>query len=303
MKNRLLIILIISLTIIPILSNKKIDSGWDTSYDSWDSGSSWDSWDSGSSWDSWDSGSSWDSWDSSNSWSSYDSDYHYSSSNDKGDNLIPLIIVFLIIIIIVYCEFSGKKNKTYYNQNANINRDKDVINKILAEIPDFDQSEFLKNAYDIYINVQNAWMTFNYEELQKNLTDSLYNSYKMQLKPLKEKHEQNVMSEFKLINQNIISFSKTENEYVIKTDLSVTFYDYVIDSNKKVIRGTDKYKIFVIYELTYIRSISKHSNKCPNCNAELPDNNSNICPYCKSTIVSNNYDWVMSKKEVLKQSR
>ena len=55
------------------------------------------------------------------------------------------------------------------------------------------------------------------------------------------------------------------------------------------------------YELTFIKSISDKDNKCPNCNASLPNTNSNYCTYCGSKIVSDSHDWILSKKEAIKQ--
>ncbi len=44
-------------------------------------------------------------------------------------------------------------------------------------------------------------------------------------------------------------------------------------------------------------------NKCPNCNAPLENVQSSVCPYCNSTIINSQHDWVLSKKEMIRQRR
>ena len=295
---------IIFLTFIFIFSialiNVKADSGWDSSYDggSWDSGSDWDS--------GWDSDSSWDS--------SYDRDRssHYSTSNSHhSSNLTPeqkritFIIgllfsgtLFLVVFIYIYKMLhSSKKNNKQIEFFNDINVDEKVV-----PFEGFNKEEFLKNSYDTYLKVQNAWMEFNYDELRKLLSDELFNTYKAQLKVLDAKKQKNVMHDFELINQKIVAYDESDSYYSIDTLLTVKFYDYVIDQNsKKVLRGSDKRRIVMFYRLTFIKSKATDNNKCLNCGASLENVNSSVCPYCNSTIIGPTHDYVLSKKAAIKQ--
>ena len=55
--------------------------------------------------------------------------------------------------------------------------------------------------------------------------------------------------------------------------------------------------------LTFIRTKdeSNNINECPRCGAPVEGNSTGICEYCKSKLVNDNYNWVMSKKEIVKQ--
>ena len=294
---------IIFLTFIFIFSialiNVKADSGWDSSYDggSWDSGSDWDS--------GWDSDSSWDS--------SYDRDrssYYSTSNSHHSRNLTPeqkkirFIIgllfsgtLFLVVFIPIYKMLHpSKKNIKQIEFFNDINVDEKVV-----PFEGFNKEEFLKNSYDTYLKVQNAWMEFNYDELRKLLSDELFNTYKAQLKVLDAKKQKNVMHDFELINQKIVSYDESDSYYSIDTLLTVKFYDYVIDQNsKKVLRGSDKRRIVMFYRLTFIKSKAT-DNKCLNCGASLENVNSSVCPYCNSTIIGPTNDYVLSKKAAIKQ--
>lgn len=266
------------------------DSGWDSDYDS-----------------SWDSGSSWDSDWGSSSWSSYDHDYSYSrhSGNSNSTSSPAAILIFFIIIVLIIIMVSSKgKNKsiksthTYSTYSRKIYpMDYNIIKNVL---PEFNSDDFLAKAYNIFINVQNAWMNLDYESLRKYLSDELFNTYKSQLKALDLQKQKNIMKSFDKLDIGITNFVHSDNKYTITVELIVSFYDYVVNKENTIVRGTDRRKLTNHYELTFISSINKNnkSNKCPNCNAPLDSSSSNICPYCKSTIISEHYDWIMSKKQI-----
>ncbi len=226
----------------------------------------------------------------------FDSDWDSSGGGESGDPIVTLII---IIIVIIVCIVQAKKHKELMEKMKQ--ESLALSEKIKQEIPEFDHDAFLKMAYQIYLDTQDAWMNFNYDKLRTLLSDELYNSYVSQLKTLSVKKQKNVMNSFNLVHNFITYYEKTEKEYVIKTETCVTFYDYIVDKNNKIVRGNNQNRVTNTYELTFVRSISKKSNKCPNCNAPLSNSGSNVCEYCNSVIVNNNHDWIMSKKENKRQ--
>ena len=262
----------------------KADSGWDSDYDS--GGSSWDSG------NDWDSGSIWNKRNKRNQNTYHEEIVPYKFNNNYA--IIYYISISTLAIISSTIIQISKKAKT----NIYSSLSEEDIRKVL---PEFNKQEFLSNAYDIFINIQNAWSEFNYYELRKYLSDELFNTYKSQLKVLNAKKQKNVMYDFVKHNMNITKMENVANKTTLTVELIVSFYDYVVDSNNNVVRGTKSRKLTNHYELTFIYSKSDKTKsiKCPNCNATL-NNNSNVCPYCKSTIVSEHYDWVMSKKEIKK---
>ncbi len=260
----------------------RADSGWDSDYDSgWDSGSDWGS-------------SSWDS-----NWGSSSSSY-----SSLSGSLITFVIVVAVIIYVIYTTSKGAKNPTRldesYNDNINSRLSEEEIKKTLSE---FNKEEFLNYAYELFINVQNAWMNFDYDNLRKYLSDELFNTYKSQLRVLNAKKQKNIMSDFVKYDIDTTKISNVDNKVTLTVELIVAFYDYVVDANDNVVRGNRSRKLTNHYELTFICSESKNKNKpnkCPNCNAPLDNNASHVCPYCNSTIVSEHYNWIMSKKEIKK---
>lgn len=275
------------------LTNKVVnaDSGWDSSYDSSSS------WDSGSSWDS---SSSWD----------YDSSWSGSGAyagGDLGDTDLMIMIMF-VVIMVVFIMISARKPRSVTTSKVPV---QPIVipeglsyDQIKAIDPSLDKELLKEQTFHIYQDVQHAWMNFDYETLRKNLTDEIYNMYESQLKTLKIKNQKNIMKDIQLKKVDILSINIENNIEEIKVYLNVSQYDYVVDKDNKVLRGTDKYKNSVEYMITFVRHIDhKKIEKCPNCGAPIDIISGGVCPYCDSTIINNNDELIMSKKECIGQRR
>lgn len=288
-KKYLVVIFTVFVIVFLVGSPIKIaDSGFDFSYDS---GSDWSS------------SSDWGS-------SSFDSDFgssSYHGGSGSSDLSIGEFFVFVIIVIIVIIAISNSSKNS--NNNANGLRNSFEINSIPDSeikdiIPDFDRSKFLEEAYNIYINVQNAWTNFDLDSVRNSLTDEMYNMYTSQLETLKIKNEQNIMEGFNKKRFDIVDIRKTLDCIDLKTKLVVEFKDYIIDSTtKKVLRGTSSRKCIVVYELDFVKYTNGvYIDVCPHCGAKVDLNTSTKCEYCGSILVNDkNTNFVLSKKKVIYQ--
>ncbi len=271
----------------------KADSGWDYDYDS---GSSWD-YDSGSSWDT---GSDW------SQSSNYDS---VSNSNYSGSSItiVDVITIFIVIVIIVYICLKSRKANSKVNNKNNINENnynEVFIDTIKSVDPDLNIADFKAKAFKIYRDIQYAWSNFDTDTIRNLTTDELYNMYLSQLETLKLKMQQNIMSEIELEDIKIIGITNENNVINLSVYLKVKCYDYVIEQNtKNVVRGTDKKKAIIEYELSFIKSSVDHKTieKCPNCGAPVDINASATCPYCDSILVKDSSTYVLSKKKTVGQ--
>ena len=159
--------------------------------------------------------------------------------------------------------------------------------------------KILDECYEIFINVQNAWMNFDYDSLRKETTDNLYNTYYNQLQSLVLKGQKNVMSDFELVEYKLIKLSKKNSITTVKIELEVKFYDYIVDSSNKVVRGKKRKKVHMLYDLTYVYN-EEAIEECPNCNAKISKED-NICSYCKTTIPSIRGKMKLSTKKCIRQ--
>lgn len=277
---------IVFLTVIGMLFSGvnlvKADSGWDSSYDS---GGGWDS-------GGWDSGG----WDSGGSWSSSSSGGSYSD----GDGFAFMIIFAVVVIIIIYFSINNRGGKGGSSSTSNFNKYSDIKDDRLKKIG-MDADEFKKLAFELYKSIQEEWMNFDYEGLRKHLTDELYNSYVMQLDALKVKGQQNIMKDFENIDVKITNITEESGIVNVTVYLHTAMYDYVVDNNKKTVRGKDNHKIDIEYSITFVKASDESLKKCPNCGAPFEGVAGGKCEYCGSTIVIGPKEYVMSKKTCIGQ--
>ena len=303
----------------------KTDSGWDSSYDS------------GGGWSSSDSGGSWSSGGSSHDWSSHDSSSRRSSSSGSSAKSSPKDIATIIVVVIfMLLIFGGPYMVKDLENNSNMYKPKktprkygtalskyeefmanydnimeslekqtplDVVEdeEIAEFFPDETRESLIDKLFDKFINVQYAWMEFDYEKLRTLCSDELYNTYIAQLDALKLKNGKNIMHDFEFIVSDITGLKEQDGLVIIDCFLKVSFYDYVINAKTgKVIRG-DKDRLFVnTYRLQFIIEKDKLENKCPNCGAVSEDVTSGKCKYCGSDYVIKPKDFVLNRKEIIR---
>lgn len=213
--------------------------------------------------------------------SGFDTSYDGGGSSGDG-SIIDLIILaihypiptLIIIVIMVLISISEKNKRRTYDNNLNYQF---IENKYSHT----QNKEILKQTYQIFYDVQIAWMNFDYNKLRTLVNDELYNMYYNELETLKLKGQRNIMEGFRINNISLVS-TKEENsviEYCV--NLKVSFFDYIIDTNGNVVRGSKGNYHSMTYLLTFASSAIK-LDTCPNCSAPLPDNS--ICDYCGSQV-------------------
>ena len=300
------------------------DSGFDVDYNRGSSSSS-----SSSSWDD-DKSSSRDNERYSKDDDRYSNNNNYSSSNENNytysyggkseyspeeiekykrserrKEILGYIFVAFCLIIVSYTMYRLFKNSKKRNSNtikySNYNKNNYTYTTDERWPKDPNDKKLLEDAYNIFIGVQNAWMNFDYNKLRELVTDDLYNMYYNQLQTLSIKGEKNIMENFELKDSYIYSksFNKEKNINYYYIRIKVSFYDYIVDSNNRVVRGKKDIKVNMEYELTFIKNES-NNDTCPVCGAKI-ENGITTCPYCRSRIQGVSSKMKLSKKKVIRQ--
>ena len=289
-RERVIFIILLLLCLFFPIHKLSADSGWDGGYDSGGS-SDWGS--SSSDW-----GSSSSDWDSSD-WSSSGGSY---SSGSLDPFMVMAIIAFIVIIFAITNKPNSGSNRLMVPGTSLGKLNPYDIDKLKKLLPDFDEEKFKEKAYELYKEIQVAWMNFDNDSIRKCVTDELYNTYSAQLATLKVKNQKNIMKDFQLLDSKIIGMETKEKLVSLTIKMKIECYDYIVDKEEKTLRGNDKQKVIYEYAMTFNKGVSDKPNKCPNCNAPLDQVNSSKCPYCDSNIINESYDWVLAKKQVLSQT-
>ena len=109
------------------------------------------------------------------------------------------------------------------------------------------------------------------------------------------------MEGFEKVAIAINDFDESNKEYTIDVLFRIKFIDYLASLKGTVLKGSNRRKLVMTYKLTYVKSVNTEDNKCPNCNAPLENVASSICPFCKSVIISDTHNYVLAKKQLIKQ--
>ena len=172
--------------------------------------------------------------------------------------------------------------------------------KELATSIGIDNKEVTEELYQIFVDVQNAWMNFDYDKLKELCSDELYNSYKKDLEILKLKNGQNIMNSFHPKDMYIKKATRKDNALEVEFYLDIKFKDYVINTiTNKVIRGSKNQTMHNKYCLVYQKQ-DFYTDKCPSCGEKLPATSNTTCPSCNSIIINNTNKYILVFKEIIR---
>lgn len=233
------------------------------------------------------------------------------SSGVKMSKKAALIVLICIAgipvsLIIIGSKISSRSRKKYISTITKKETiSENINNKIKSKIPDFDAKEFISDAFNIYKDIQVAWMNFDLESVRNFITDEMFNMYQSQLAVMEASNEQNIMKDMIMQDGYIVDAVEQNGVLTIVTQYIIDQYDYVADrTTGKLIRGENKYKMRVEYLMKFRLNIdaSQVIDHCPNCGAKIEKiNGSGVCEYCGSKIVSGNKNWVLTEKQVINQ--
>lgn len=285
--KKIILLLIIGIMVIIPCKIVIADSGFDSSYDS--GGSDW---------------SSSDSYSSSDSWSDSDSSGSSNHVVTKEEVIFCWIVVGLIIAFYIwgFFEMLIKKTSSYAAVATTSNYKKmsdDEIKKIDSML---DNKIIVDKTFNLYKDLQNAWMEFDNDNIRKLVSDEMYNMYKMQLDTLKSRHQKNIMEDITKVSGFVVSIKKQGNVETCDVVLNVRMKDYIVDHSGEIVRGHNN-TIGIAYLITIdkVNDEVKRITNCPNCGYEVSDEASQKCKYCGSDLVLESKNFIITKKQNIGQ--
>ena len=269
-KNRIVILVfhffMLFVTVVDYNNNDNLrsDSGWDSGYSGGGGGGS-------SGGGSWSGGGGYSS-HSSRSGRSSGNSYSYDPEAEAYGFAMMGIIFFAALTISIALSFTtteenqerNKKMSKYEEFMANYDSiidslenntplDKVEEEEIKELLPNETRDSLLDKLTQKFIDVQNAWMNFDYDALKNLCSDELFNTYKAQLETLKLKKAKNIMTAFDMVEIKITNATIENDNIILTAYLCINFYDYVINTDtKQTIRGTKDTRVHNNYILTFV---------------------------------------------------
>lgn len=202
--------------------------------------------------------------------------------------MVPLLIISLI-----------KKNRSNKSFKNNIIKRKETYKDIskskLEDLVINDLDRLKDYLYDIFYNFENAYNSLDYNALYNTSTDKLYNKYHTNILLNLKFAQKKIIDQIKRKDVIIYDVLSTNRKQVISTVIEIEYVSYMQDHTGKIISGHVN-PITESFEVTFIKTYEKQSNKCPNCGANI---NGSVCDYCGTNIRNNEFK-IDSIKKIVK---
>ena len=306
-RSKALILLCALLSCLVLFAASGLADAGNFSGDSDWGGSDWGSSDWGSSdWGSSDWGSS--DWSSSSDWGSSDSDWGSAavagaSLGCLDDLFLPIVIVVIILLVISRSKKQGATKKATQVYRPSQEPAGLPLSALKEKDPAFNEPALLERIGNLYVQMQDAWQSKNWEPMRAFMTDALFNQMARQLDELKQQGLTNHVDRIAVLDSFISRYYQEDDNDVLVIRLSTRICDYTVkDETGEVVRGSKTRELFMTYDWKLIRQKDRKTLQqedmttvnCPNCGAPLSINQSGQCEYCGSVITLSDHDWALS---------
>ena len=236
--------------------------------------------------------------------------FGFGSGSNLNSNAYLMILLIIVGITILFEVIKRNTGKGREEDQKKIKPNDSTTNcciwydDVENIIPGFNKKEFNKLACEMYVKLQEAWMNFDYETIRSLTTDDLYNSYKTMLESLERKKQKNIVSDIKVYGCNFTNAENEHGKYTVEVELDLAYRDYIVqekNNDYELVRGVVN-RLDVVCLITLVSTEKKETSTCPVCGGPISKNNqSDKCKFCGNTIVKENYNWLISKKEIVSQ--
>lgn len=174
------------------------------------------------------------------------------------NNPIALVFLGMVIggVILLIISFLG-------NSSSNsVKSKKEKVSELKNDVvKDKDFDEIKEQFFQLYKDIEIAKMKFRYAILEEKLDKNLYLKCVEKLKVMKKNHQKLVATDIMLEDFSILNRNLDGDTEIIEVFLHVSQYDYVIDKDKNVVRGTDDGRYQVEYKITVIKNLKSAQYK------------------------------------------
>jgi hypothetical protein len=228
------------------------------------------------------------------------------------DLLGPIPTLFILIIggIIYYVmkkrgKLTKMENIETNNRVSTIVDNSEIIANQIREIdPKFSADAFIGWSREVFMKIQTAWSTRNWEEIRPFESNELFNQHNMQLNEYINNKKINKVEKINIKKVALQSFKIDGDKEVLTVYLDAILRDYVVDeTTNKVLESDPNKDWYMTYIMTFNRRhgvktepglSNKSTSNCPNCAAPTDITSSGKCEYCKTIITTGDHDWILS---------
>ena len=178
-----------------------------------------------------------------------------------------------------------------------------MIEKIKELDKNFNEALFLSRADHIFIMILDSILSQDMSTVKHYLSNDVYDKFTNLVNVYKDKNITRIFDEMNVKSTSIIDCNMLDNKINITVKLTSRYMDYFIDNNGNYISGNNTSRNEEDHEIVFTKDIHAkelgEARRCPNCGNTLDINVSGICPYCKETIDMSEFDYIITKMDLI----
>ncbi|HWP96233.1 MAG TPA: TIM44-like domain-containing protein [Syntrophomonadaceae bacterium] len=234
---------------------------------------------------------------------------------------IPFLFILIVIIVIVMIVKRKGGSTSYsgvdedYGEEGPPDHDPAQVSAALDELKardeNFSEDMFISRVNNMFIQLQEAWQEKDWKKVRPFESDELFNMHAKQLQDYIRANQTNIVAEIAILKTEIVGCHEDGATESLDIYMRTRFKDYVIDDEtKKVVEGDPHRENYMEYLLVMARKkgvmtkVEQNTtvSTCPNCGANVSINASGECEYCGSVVSNGDFDWVLTRMDVISQS-
>lgn len=168
--------------------------------------------------------------------------------------------------------------------------------------PDFNWQETEARMRHIFMEVQQAWTTLQWERVRPFEADNIFQMHQYWINEYRRQQMRNVLENIQIARVIPVKISTDAFYDSITVRIYASMIDYTVNAQgERVCGDPNRTRPFTEY-WTFMRrrgvkSNNKSSEQCPNCGAALNINMAGVCEFCGGKVTSGEFDWVLSRIE------
>jgi predicted lipid-binding transport protein (Tim44 family) len=171
-----------------------------------------------------------------------------------------------------------------------------------AANPNFSWERTEARFRHIFLELQAAWSTRQWERARPYQSDQLFQSHYFWIREYQRQGLRNVLEDVHIERLQPVKITSDAFYDAITVRIWASMKDYTTDAEGKVVCGSPRRARRFTEYWTFIRrrgaqESEKEDTACPNCGAPLKINMAGICEFCEGKIASGEFDWVLSRIE------
>ena len=166
----------------------------------------------------------------------------------------------------------------------------------------FTWEHFLGHVRFVFLVLQEAWSSLQWEEARPYETDNLFQTHRFWIEQYKAEGLQNHVKDVHI--EDVVPCKVTQDPYydIITVRITASMLDYTADIQGRVVGGNDSRRRRFSEYWTFLRRIGVTSTSdrppgaCPSCGAAMSGvDAAGICGSCQAKVVSGAFDWTLAK--------